>query len=65
MRTHYDMAAMIQAKRRRNMFKHYLVTNSAHTPTPERMFEALYRKGVAYVQRRRGKPPLLVFVKDV
>lgn len=60
-----DLISLTQRARRRELVRHYLETRSAHTPTPEKMFEALYRKRIAYVQRRRGKPPVLIFVKDV
>lgn len=65
MRRWKDMETLLQLKRRRDLFQRHLITGSAHTPKPEKMFDGLYRKGIAYVQRRRGKPPLLVFVKDV
>lgn len=54
-----------QAATRRALVNEYLIVKSAHTPKPEKMFEALIRKGIVSIRRRRGKPPLLVFEKDV
>lgn len=59
------METLLQLKRRRDLFEHHLITHSKRTPRPEKMFDALYRQGIAYVQRRRGKPPILVFVRNV
>jgi hypothetical protein len=55
---------LTESGRQRELIEKYLVRNSAHTPKPEKMFEELWRKRIAYVQRRRGKPPRLVFVKE-
>lgn len=65
MRTMRDLTAFTQRARRQEMMERYLIKNSKRTPKPEKMFEQLWRDGVAYVKRRRGKPPILVFVKDV
>lgn len=55
----------VQRSRRLALVRDLMITRSAHTPTPEKMFESLWRQKIAYVQRRRGKPPLLVFLKEV
>lgn len=54
-----------QRVRRVELFRYYLMTRQKRTPTPEHMFRTLIKRGTARIQRRRGKPPLLVFLKDV
>lgn len=48
---------------RRELFRRYLITHSARTPKPEVMFANLIKDGQAKIVPRRGKSPLLVWVK--
>ena len=61
----YRLKGFTQSQRRLELFNYYLITESAHTPKPEKMFEKLHQEKIAYVKRRPFKPPVLVFLKDV
>lgn len=47
---------------RGTMFRRYLLTHETRTPTPEKMFEYLIRKGWARIERRPFKQPRLVWL---
>lgn len=49
-------------RNRRAMIEHYQIKDSAHTPKPEKMFEVLIRNGVMRIERRRFKPPRIIWL---
>lgn len=52
----------LRNKSRKQLLDEFRVV-SAHTPTPEKMYETLIRAGIIRIERRRFKPPLIVWVK--
>lgn len=58
----YDYRLAARLNQFQKLYKAYLVKNSKRTPKPEDMFKPLIRAGVARIQRRSFKQPLLVFV---
>jgi len=53
---------LTQRLSQRDMIRKRSIRHSAHTPKPEEMYKDLIKAGLVKIERRRGKPPKIIWL---